>query len=126
MANTSEPFVARMREIIGCGSTVFRADRHLKATPKGHQGSKPMYHYSLKGSLRCYKVLTQVEHFLIIKRELALGIIQDLQDRPFGRMANQELGARALAAEVKRQWWANLSPEDRAKVKENMRRARWG
>jgi hypothetical protein len=127
MGNTSEPFVARFREIIGCGSTVYRTNQHLSENRMtGHRGSKPMYQYSLKGSLRCHKVLKQIEPFLIVKRELALRIIEELEAKPFGRWANSEPGSRSLAAEKKRKWWAELTDERRAEIKANMRRARWG
>jgi hypothetical protein len=123
MGNTSEAYVARMREIIGCGSTVYRT---MPGLGPGHLGTKPMYHYVLKGSLRCYKILKQIEPYLIIKRNKALTIIAFLEERPFGRFANCELDARATASEKKRQWWADLTHERRTEIRENMRRARWG
>ena len=121
MANTCEAFVARMREIIGCGSSVIRTNLHLSSgRAGGHKGSKPMYHYILKGSLRCYKVLRQIESFLIVKRELARQIMDELESRPFGRWVQQDPSRRLAAADRKRLWWASLSPERRAEVIANM------
>lgn len=97
MGNTSEEYVKRMREIIGCGSTVYRHNFH-----NTHLGKKPMYHYALKGSARCYKVLKQIIPYLIIKKEKAISMIEEVESKPFGR-------------------WRNCSPESRAKSSSTMK-----
>ena len=92
LGNTSEAFVQRFRELIGCGSTVFR-----RTFAESHHGREPMFHYALKGSARCYKVLKQVLPFLIIKRAKATEILHELESKPFGRWANATPAARAEA-----------------------------
>lgn len=85
MGNTVPAFVARMREIIGCGSSVMR----INFGPK-HHGRKPMYLYTLKGSARCYKILRQILPYLIIKRDKASSIIAELESKPFDGRNNQQ------------------------------------
>jgi hypothetical protein len=102
LGNTSEAFVRRFRELIGCGSTVFRA-----AFAASHKGRKPMYHYSLKGSARCYAVLRQVTPFLIIKRSNAERIMDELESKPFGRWANATLEGRQKASLSAKASWVD-------------------
>ena len=116
LGNTSEAFVARFRELIGCGSTVFRV-----AFSKSHKGRQPMYHFTLKGSARCYKLRTQVEPFLIIKRELAQKILRECEQKPFGRWANATEEGRVLASKVAKISWAN--PAIRARRLAGMKKA---
>lgn len=80
IGNTNEKFVKKVRAVIGCGSSV---RRHKFAS--SHKGRKPMYHYCLKGSIRCYFVLKQVLPYLIIKKQLAKKILKEIKDLPFGR-----------------------------------------
>jgi len=118
MGNTSEAFVGRFKEIIGgCGSTVHRMNMG-----ESHKGRKPMYHYILKGSARCYKVLKQVLPYLIIKKEKALDIIKELESAPFGRWKNATPEYRRRQSERIKKEWQN--PEIRAKRLEGMRRAK--
>jgi len=100
MCNTNEKFVAYMKEIIGCGSSVMRTNWH-----KTHKGRKPMYLYCLKGSNRCYKLLKQIIPFLIIKKQKALDIINELESKPFGRWANATKEARHKQSEMMRKVW---------------------
>src|SRR5579859_8203772 len=83
MGNTSKIFVQEMKRIIGCGSNMRRT-----RFSSSHKGRKPMYHYTLKGSARCYWVLKQIVKYLIIKKKRAECIIQKLESKPFGRWAN--------------------------------------
>jgi len=84
MGNTSKIFVQEMRRIIGCGSTVYR-QKFSKRGKNKHKGRKPMYHYVLKGSHRCYQVLNQIIPYLIIKKHRAQEIIKEINRSPFGR-----------------------------------------
>ena len=100
MSNTNKEFVDRMRGLIGCGSQINRSRWH-----KSHKGRKAMYMYSLKGSSRCYWVLRQIIPYLIIKKEKALNIIKELEEKPFGRWANSTPQYRKLHSDrTKKQW----------------------
>lgn len=101
VSNTDVRFVDRFKEIIGCGSSVMRTNFH-----KAHKGRKPIFHYALKGSSRCYWVLKQIEPYLIIKRDKALKIIEELETKPFGRWANRTPENKARASEIMRKTWA--------------------
>jgi hypothetical protein len=116
LGNTSEAFVQRFRDLIGCGSTVFRVTHG-----GSHKGRQPMYHYTLKGSARCYRVLKQVLPFLIIKHEKAQRIIGELESRPFGRWANATPEARAQHSARQKAAWAD--PPRRARRLAGMREA---
>ncbi|MFN0253028.1 MAG: hypothetical protein ACKV2T_39510 [Kofleriaceae bacterium] len=117
LGNTSEAFVARFRELIGCGSTVFRVSHG-----KGHKGRQPMYHFTLKGSARCYAVLKQIVPFLIIKRERATAILRELEEKPFGRWVNTTEAAREKASTLAKAGWSD--PAIRARRLAGMRKAR--
>lgn len=117
LGNTSEAFVQRFRDLIGCGSTVFRVN-----FAKSHHGREPMFHYTLKGSARCYKLLKQVLPFLIIKKEKAASIIGELESKPFGRWAAATPEARVEASRRQREAWAD--PKVRARRLRGMRNAR--
>jgi hypothetical protein len=101
VGNTSEKLLWRIREVIGCGSNVNYAPSY------SHKGRKPMYMYALKGSARCYWVLRQIVPFLIIKKEHALSIIRELEEKPFGRWANATPEAREMASKQARTAWAD-------------------
>lgn len=108
MGNTNENFVKEMKRIIGnIGSTVYRT-----IFEKSHKGRKPMYHYTLKGSLRCYFVLKQVIPYLIIKKEKAESIIRKLESEPFGKWKNTTKEARRRSSLRAKKSWKN--PEVRA------------
>lgn len=100
MGNTNKDFVKKMREIIGCGSTVYRHEFH-----GSHHGKKPMYHYTLKGSVRCYAVLRQIRDYLIIKKDKADKIINELESKPFGRWANATPEARLAQSNRMKEIW---------------------
>ena len=100
MGNTDEKLILRFREIIGCGSTVYRTKIH-----ESHKGRKPMFQYSLKGSNRCYWVLKQILPFLITKKDKAFGIINEIEEKPFGRWANATPDARRRASEKMKEIW---------------------
>lgn len=102
MSNTNKEFVDKMRKVIGCGSQVKRTNIH-----KTHKGRKPMYHYSLKGSNRCYCVLKQIIPYLVIKKQKAREIIRELEEKPFGRWANATKEYRDIASEKTREGWEN-------------------
>lgn len=116
MGNTNKRFVDEMRRIVGCGS---RVRRHKFA--KSHKGRKPMFHYSLKGSTRCYWVLKQITDYLIIKKQKALDIIKELEQKPFGRWVNATLETRKRHSDKLKKQWKN--PEIRARRIKGMRRA---
>lgn len=116
MGNTSKKFVEETRRIIGCGSSIHRTS----FTPS-HKGRKPMFHYTLKGSARCYWVLRQIVSYLIIKKEKALKIIHELESHPFGRWANATKEARQRASRRARASWKN--PEIRARRLAGMKAA---
>jgi hypothetical protein len=103
MGNTNEEFVKEMKRIIGgIGSTVIRT-----TFGKSHKGRKPMYHYVLKGSLRCYFVLKQIVPYLIIKKDKALSIIKKLESEPFGKWKNTTKEARRRASLRAKRLWKN-------------------
>lgn len=120
MANTNEAFVAEMKRIIGgVGSTVYRTEFGTGGdTP--HKGRKPMFSYALKGSLRCYAVLKQVLPYLIIKKDKAESIIEELESKPFGRWKNATKEAREKASIRMTESWKD--PEIRAARLEGMRK----
>ncbi len=89
MSNTNEEFVKVFKRTIGCGSNVTRF------TFSGlHKGRKPIYHFSLKGSARCYLVLKQILPYLIIKKGKADKILKEIEANPFGRWKNATKEAR--------------------------------
>ena len=100
MGNTDPKLISRLREIIGCGSTVFRTNIHVS-----HKGRKPMYQYSLKGSTRCYWVLKQISPFMITKKDKAYSIIKEIEEKPFGRWANTTIEARKKASDIMKRIW---------------------
>lgn len=118
--NTSRPFLEKFREVIGCGSSVMRTGQHLQTGSTSHKGRKPMFHFSLKGSARCYWLLRQVVPFLIIKQEKAKAILHELETKPFGRWANASPEARQAHSSRLRAQWAD--PVIRAKRLAGMRR----
>src|SRR5579885_387165 len=91
-----------MRRVIGCGSSIRRV-----SFGKSHIGRKPMYHYVLKGSARCYWVLFQIVSFLIIKKEKAKSILNELETKPFGRWANATPEARKKQSDRLKLQWKN-------------------
>lgn len=116
MSNTSMAFVREMKRIIGCGSSIRRVN-----LGKSHKGRKPMYHYTLAGSARCYWVLTQIVKYLIIKKQKAKkNIIAHLELKPFGRWANATKAARKRASKTAIQSWKN--PKIRAARLRGMRK----
>lgn len=103
IGNTNRAFVARMKEIIGCGSSIL--ERQYNSTLSNHKGRKPIYFYCLKGSNRCYWVLIQVVDYLIIKKDKAQKIIKELEEKPFGRWVNATPEYRKLHSDrLKLQW----------------------
>src|SRR5271156_5719279 len=108
IGNTVEPFVKEVRRVIGCGSNITQT-----IFGPSHKGRKPMYRYSLKGSLRCYWVIKQITRFLIIKKKKALSIIKELEEKPFGRWKNATKESREKASEMLKAQWKD--PKMRAK-----------
>jgi len=103
MGNTSEAYVKEMKRIIGgVGSTVHRTNFH-----KTHKGRKPIYHYVLKGSARCYAVLKQIIPYLIIKKNKAEKIVHEIESKPFGRWKNATKAARKKASIRTKNSWKN-------------------
>lgn len=115
MSNTNKAFVDKMREIIGSGSQVNRTKWAEK-----HKGRKTMYVYSLKGSNRCYWLLKQITPYLIIKKEKALSIVKELEEKPFGRWVNATKEYRDRASKRMKESWKN--PIVRQRRIEGMRR----
>ena len=89
MANSEKKLVDRFREVIGCGSTVFRTNIH-----KSHKGRKPSYW-----------VLKQLIPFLIAKKDKASVIINELEEKPFGRWASATKEARLAQSERMKIIW---------------------
>lgn len=102
IGNTNEAFVAEVKRIIGCGSSIIRHEFH-----GSHMGRKPIYHYALKGSARCYVVLKQIAPFLIIKKNLAEKIIKEIEETPFGRWKNQTDEAKKKQSALTKESWQN-------------------
>lgn len=78
-SNVCRPFLKSIRKTIGCGSTAY----HVPSL--SHKGRKPMFLYSLKGAKRCHTLLKQIVPFLIVKKQKAKRIINELENKPFGR-----------------------------------------
>jgi hypothetical protein len=116
VGNTNEDYVKEFKRIIGCGSSVLRH----KFGPD-HKGRKPMYHYTLKGSCRCYWVLVQVIPYLIIKKSKAEDIVQELIEKPFGRWANATEESRKRSSDSLKSQWAD--PVIRKRRIDGMRKA---
>jgi len=101
VCNTDVRFVERAKEIVGCGSISY--SRVHKG--EGHKGHKPVHDYSLKGSLRNLRLLQQIEPYLIIKRDKALAIIEEITTKPFGRWKNATPEARAFQSRRLKEEW---------------------
>ncbi|MDA4129235.1 MAG: hypothetical protein OK457_00540 [Thaumarchaeota archaeon] len=112
MGNTNKNFVREMKRIIGCGSQIHRTKFKYP-----HMGRKPIYHYTLKGSIRCERVLKQIVKYLIIKKQKALIILHELKIKPFGEWTNKR---RKAASKSLRIQWRN--PKIRASRLKGMRR----
>lgn len=102
MSNTNKAFVEKVRHVIGCGSNVVR-----HKFSGAHKGRKPIYHYTLKGSARCYIILKQILPFLIIKKEVAKKIIKEIEEKPFGRWKNCTKEARQKQSNWAKKSWQN-------------------
>ncbi len=102
VSNTNIEFVANVRKFIGCGSSVMRSKFGIL-----HKGRKPIYHYMLKGSARCYVVLKQILPYLIIKKGLAEKILKEIEEKPFGRWKNATEEARKKASDWAKKSWQN-------------------
>ncbi len=102
IGNTNEQFVQKVKELIGCGSSINR--QHFGG---GHKGRKAMYHYTLKGSARCYVILKQIYPYLIIKKDLAERIIKEIETAPFGRWKNCTEESRKKQSEMAKKSWQN-------------------
>ena len=100
MGNTSKEFVEKFKDLIGGGSSIKRTVFGVS-----HKGRKPMYHYTLKGSARCYVVLKQIIPYLIIKKEKAIKIVEEIENKPFGRWKNCTEEARKQASETAKKSW---------------------
>jgi len=87
-ANVCRPFLLKIRNTIGCGSTAY----HIPSL--SHKGRKPMYMYSVKGAKRCHKLLKQLLPFLIVKKQKAKKVILELENKPFGRWKQHKICKR--------------------------------
>lgn len=114
VANVDQFFLQRVKEVIGCGSSVL----HIPSL--SHKGRRPMYNFALKGSARCYWVLDQIAPYLIIKQDKAIEILTELESKPFGRWANATPEAKKKSADSLRERWAD--PAMREKIIAGMRR----
>lgn len=88
VTNTNEGFVAKVREIVGAGSSVMRFYYTSKLAKDPRK--LPIYQWGLKGSIRCVEVLKQIAPYLIIKKALALSIIKEVEQNPFGRWVRRK------------------------------------
>ena len=118
--NTNEAFVAHARALVGTGSSVMRCyyTSKLAKFPR----KLPIYQWALKGSIRCVEVLKQIVPYLIIKKALALSIIEEIERNPFGRWVNTTPIDRVLQANICRVSWED--PIIRRKRLDGMARAR--
>lgn len=107
VANTHRGFIDRVRAVVGCGSICPREPRGL------HKGRKTVYHYTCKGSERGLKILAQVLPYLIVKREKAEAIIQELRTHPFGRWAAAAPEARKRMSDLTRRSWQDPLTRER-------------
>src|SRR3989344_2309781 len=114
-SNTNRAFMEKMRRIIGAGSSVMRTD-----FSNSHKGRKPLYHYTLKGSARCYIILKQILPYLIIKREKTYKIIREIENNPFGRWKNCTKESRIKHSKLMKKNWQD--PKIREKITEGIRK----
>ena len=120
VANTNEAFVAHVRAIIGVGSSIMRCYYTSKLAKDPRK--KPIYQWGLKGSIRCVEVLKQIVPYLIIKKALALSIIKEIEQNPFGRWINATSSDKEAQAKITKESWRN--PIIREKRLAGMARAR--
>ena len=120
VTNTNEEFVAKVREVVGAGSSVMRCYYTSKLAKEPRK--LPVYQWGLKGSIRCVVVLKQIAPYLIIKKKLALSIIKEVDQNPFGRWVNATPLDRELQGAITRGTWDN--PDVRKKRLDGMARAR--
>lgn len=102
IANSNFKFLEFAKKIIGCGS-LHKRNRNSPS----HWGKKIIQQYGLKGSNRCYHLLRQIIPFLIIKKQKALDIIKELEEKPFGRWANATPAYKRLHSERAKIQWQN-------------------
>ncbi len=112
--STTPAFVERAIEVIGFGTM------HVRKHKDGHLGTKDMYFLETKGSIRCYPILKEMLPWLIVKRERAESILQEVEQRPFGRWLSGDLSRHEAASEQQRQIWKN--DEYRQRRLDGMRR----
>ena len=103
--NTNEEFVAKVRALVGAGSSVMRCYYTSKLAKEPRK--LPIYQWGLKGSIRCVEVLKQITPYLIIKKDLALKIIKEVETNPFGRWVNATPLDRQLQVIATRKTWEN-------------------
>jgi len=104
LSNTNEDFVNHAKNIIGCGSSI---TRRIHMSPEGYRGRKPIFHYGLKGSARCHKLLNQIIPHLIIKKDRAERIVAEINSHPFGRWMNALPEYRKANSERLKRSWAD-------------------
>jgi len=119
VCNTRFGFIAKIRDVVGCGSI---CTRHFHGSL--HKGRKPLYQYTMKGSERRLKLLEQVLPYLIVKREKAEAILNELRTHPFGRWVAAPPEARARASERMKASWRD--PDVRRRRIDGMPRHRAG
>lgn len=104
VTNTNEAFVAKVRMVVGAGSSVMRC--YYTSKLANNPRKLPVYQWGLKGSIRCVEVLKQIVPYLIIKREKALNIIKEIESNPFGRWVNATPLDRQLQAIITHKTWS--------------------
>lgn len=120
VTNTNQEFVAKVRAIVGAGSSVMRCYYTSKLAKEPRK--LPVYQWGLKGSIRCVEVLKQISPYLIIKKQKALDIIKEVGQNPFGRWINALPLDRELQVQATKQSWKY--PATRDKRLDGMARAR--
>ena len=112
VSNTNLAFVRRVRDIVGAG-TITARDYLSKLSTSQHQGKNTMYQFSLRGHIRGMQVISQILPYLIIKREKAESILEELREKPFGRWAAATPEAKKKQSNRTKQTWQN--PEIRGR-----------
>jgi len=119
VCNTHFGFITKIRDVVGCGSI---CTRHFHGSL--HKGRKPLDQYTMKGSERGLKLLEQVLPYLIVRREKAEAILNELRTHPFGRWVAATPEARARTSERMKASWRG--PDVRRRRIDGMRRHRAG
>lgn len=125
LVNTNYEFVQHAKELVGgIGSTICRHNYSPHGSKTPEIRNRVIYQWSLKGSNRCYVVLRQIIPYLIIKKNKAEAIINEIDEHPFGRWNNQTTERRKLASSIAARTWSDPNIRERRIISINMSIAR--